>query len=149
MLSPHARTALGVAPGLDHSEAVAHVETLRRGWDAFNVRDFAGAVQYLHPDGAAFPAARQHNLRGRAEVRRFLERVSYAWQRVTVELREVVVAPDGRLLAVEGWHLQGRDGIELETMVITVYAFRDGLVGRLDGFLDRARALEKIGRPQH
>ncbi len=146
MFSRHARTAVGVAPSLDHSEAVAHVEMLRRGWAAFNIRDFAGAVEYLHPDGAAYPAAARRSLRGRAEVRRFLERISDAWQRATVELREVIVAPDGRLLAVEGWHLQGRDGIEIETMVITVYAFRDGLVGRLDGFLDRARALETIGR---
>ena len=149
MFSRHARTAVGIAPSLDHSEAEAHVQTLRLGWDAFNVRDFAGAVQYLHPDGVAFPAAVKRSLRGRADVRRFLERISDAWQRATVELREVVVAPDGRLLAVESWHLQGREGLEIETMVITVYAFRDGLVERLDGFLDRAKALEQIRRPQY
>jgi hypothetical protein len=77
-------------------------------------------------------------------VRRFLEKVSNTWQDVTVELREVSAAPGGRLLAIEGWHMQDRDGIELQTMVVTVYAFRDGLVAQLNGFHDRATALEAL-----
>ena len=137
----------------DTVDAIEHLEAVRRGWRAFNHRDFAGAVQYLHPDGQAFPVARLRQpreggnaglLRGREQVRQFLETVSNAWERVTVQLGEVIVAPDGRLLAVEGWHVQGRDGIEVETMVVTVYAFRDGLVARLDSFLDRAKALEAL-----
>lgn len=145
--------AAHLGPEEDHIDALGHVEALRRGWRAFNHRDFAGAVQYLHPDGQAFPVARLRQprdagnaglLRGREQVKQFLEMVSNAWERVTVQLEEVVVAPDGRLLAVEGWHIHGRDGIEVETMVVTVYAFRDGLVARLDSFLDRAKALEAL-----
>ena len=79
-------------------------------------------------------------------MRRFLEKVSNAWQGVTVDLREVTAAPNGRLLAVEGWHMQDQNGIELETMVITIYAFRDGLVAQLHGFLDRPTALEALAR---
>jgi ketosteroid isomerase-like protein len=144
-----------VGPEQDHIDAVGHVEAVRRGWQAFNRRDFAGAVRYLHPDGQAFPVARVRQpggagndglLRGREQVKQFLEMVSNAWERVTVQLEEVIVAPDGRLLAVEGWHVHGRDGIEVETMVVTVYAFRDGLVARLDSFLDRAKALEAFTR---
>jgi ketosteroid isomerase-like protein len=157
MFRRRARTAVAVAahvgPEQDHIDALGHVEAVRRGWQAFNHRDFAGAVQYLHPDGQAFPVVRLRQprgggnaglLRGREQVRQFLEMVSNAWERVTVQLEEVVVAPDGRLLAVEGWHVHGRDGIEVETMVVTVYAFRDGLVARLDSFLDRAKALEAL-----
>jgi ketosteroid isomerase-like protein len=152
-----ARIAVAVAahpgPEQDHIDALGHVEAIRSGWRAFNRRDFAGAVQYLHPDGQAFPVARPRHpreggnaglLRGREQVRQFLETVSNAWERVTVQLGEVIVAPDGRLLAIEGWHIHGRDGIEFETMVVTVYAFRDGLVARLDSFLDRAEALEAL-----
>ena len=111
-------------------------------------------MQYLHPDGEAFLAPGRRDLggagdarrlRGRDEVRRFLEQVSNAWHRVTVELREVLVGPDGRLLAVEGWHIQGR-GIEVATRTITVYTFSDELVARLDGFVGRAEALEALGR---
>lgn len=157
MFRRRARTAVAVAAHAgreqDHIDALGHVEAVRRGWQAFNHRDFAGAVQYLHPDGQAFPVARLRQprgggsagvLRGREQVRQFLEMLSDAWERVTVQLEEVVVAPDGRLLAVEGWHVHGRDGIEVETMVVTVYAFRDGLVARLDSFLDRAKALEAL-----
>jgi ketosteroid isomerase-like protein len=157
MFRRRARIAVAVAaqvgPEQHHIDAVAHVEAVRRGWQAFNHRDFAGAVQYLHPDGRAFPVARLRQpreggnagqLRGREQVKQFLEMVSNAWEQVTVQLGAVVVAPDGRLLAVEGWHVQGRDGIEVETMVVTVYAFRDGLVARLDSFLDRAKALEAL-----
>jgi ketosteroid isomerase-like protein len=157
MFRRRARTAVAVAahagPEQDHIDALGHLEAVRRGWQAFNHRDFAGAVQYLHPDGQAFPVARLRQsleggnaglLRGREQVRQFLEMVSNAWERVTVQLEEVVVARDGRLVAVEGWHVHGRDGIEVETMVVTVYAFRDGLVARLDSFLDRAKALEAL-----
>jgi ketosteroid isomerase-like protein len=144
----------GIAQG--GADAVAHVKAVRRGWEAFNRRDFDGAVQYLHPDGEAFPAAGLRDprgvgnagrLRGREEVRRYLEKVGNAWQRVTVEPREVTLSPAGRLLVVEDWRIHDRDGIQLETMTITVYAFRDGLVARLDGFLDRATALEALGSP--
>jgi ketosteroid isomerase-like protein len=135
------------------ADAVTHVSAIRQGWEAFNRRDFDGAVRYLHPEGEAFPVARRDRgsgncrpLRGRDEVRRFLEKVSNAWQGVTVDLREVTAAPNGRLLAVEGWHMQHQNGIELETMVITIYAFRDGLVARLHGFLDRPTALEALAR---
>ena len=142
----------------NRGDAVAHVDAVRRGWAAFNDRDFEGAVQYLHPDGEALPVAGRRDpswsgstgrLRGREEVMRFLEKVGDAWQRVTVDLREVIVGPDDRLLVVESWHIDDREGVELQTMVITVYAFRDGLVARLEGFVDRATALEALGSPTH
>jgi len=145
-----ARTAVAVAANVD---AFGHVEAVRCGWEAFNHRDFAGAVRYLHPDGEAFPTSSRRDprgggnagrLRGRDEVSQFLEKMSNTWQHVTVELREVIVAPDGRLLAVESWHIQVH-GIDVEAMIVTVYAFRDGLVARLAAFLDREEALDAVG----
>ena len=134
-------------------DAVAHLEVVRRGWGAFNCRDFAGAVQYFHPDGEAFLAsgrrdpsapADDRRLHGRDEVRRFLEEFSSAWPRITVDLKEVLAGLDGRLLGVEGWQIEGQ-GIEVATRTVTVYAFRDGLVARLDRYVDRAKALEGLG----
>ena len=134
-------------------DAVAHLEVVRRGWGAFNCRDFAGAVQSFHPDGEAFlPSGRRdpsapaddRRLHGRDEVRRFLEEFSSAWPRITVELKEVLAGLDGRLLGVEGWQIEGQ-GIEVATRTVTVYAFRDGLVARLDRYVDRAKALEGLG----
>jgi ketosteroid isomerase-like protein len=160
MFGRRASTAVAVAanpgPEQDHVDAMGHVVAIRRGWEAFNRGDFAGAVEYLHPDGQAFPVGGLRtprggqdagHLRGREQVRQFLVAVSKAWERVTVELEEVIVAPGGRLLAVEGWHIHGGDGIEVETMVVTVYAFRAGLVARLDSFLDRAEAFDALSWP--
>ena len=137
----------------DTVDAIEHLEAVRRGWRAFNHRDFAGAVRYFHPDGEAFLVRGRRDpeggvnagpLRGRDEVRRFLEELSNAWQRVTVELREVLVSPDGRLMAVEGWQIEGPE-IAVATKTITVYTCRDGLVARLEGFVHKAKALEGLG----
>ena len=68
MFGRRARIAVAVAAHVgseqDHIDAFGHVEAVRRGWQAFNRRDFAGAVQYLHPDGQAFPVARLRQPRG-------------------------------------------------------------------------------------
>ncbi len=77
-------------------------------------------------------------------MRRFLEELSSAWPRITVDLKEVLAGLDGRLLGVEGWQIEGQ-GIEVATRTVTVYAFRDGLVARLDRYVDRAKALEGLG----
>ena len=41
--------------------------------------------------------------------------------------------------------MRGRDGIEIDTEVNDLYAFRDGLIVRIDGFRDSADALEAAG----
>jgi hypothetical protein len=53
--------------------------------------------------------------------------------------------PDGRILAVENWRVRGRDGIEIDTELTDLYAFRAGLIVRVDGFRDRAEAFEAAG----
>jgi hypothetical protein len=41
--------------------------------------------------------------------------------------------------------VRGRDGIEIDTELTDVYAFRDSLIVRVDGFRDKAKALEAVG----
>ena len=58
-----ARPAVVVAPNPDRPREIAHgradtathVSAIRRGWEAFNRRDFDGAVRYLHPEGEPSP----------------------------------------------------------------------------------------------
>jgi len=66
------------------------------------------------------------------------------WQAVTVEFEEVAEATGDRVLAVEHWRTRGRDGIEIVTTITNIYAFRDGLIVRVDGFLEKADALEAV-----
>jgi ketosteroid isomerase-like protein len=67
------------------------------------------------------------------------------WETITVEHRELIDGPDDRVLAVERWVFRGRDGIELELELPNLYTFRDGLILRIDGFTDRAEALQAAG----
>jgi ketosteroid isomerase-like protein len=131
-----------------------NVEVVRHVYDAFNRGDFASAVEYLHPDGEIYPGVvgldppgggSATRLHGREELRRFFEDLVATWEWVSVKLREVIDAPDGRVLAVESWLIRGRGGIEVDTRIIDVYAFRDGLIARVDGYLNRSEALEAVG----
>jgi ketosteroid isomerase-like protein len=131
-----------------------NVEVVRRVYEAFNRRDFARAAHYLHPDGDIYPGVvgldppgggSGNHLHGREQLQRFFQDLGDSWDAVTVEFEELVVAPDGRVLAVEHWRMRGRDGIEVDTRIIDVYAVRDGLIVRVDGFLDRTDALEAVG----
>jgi ketosteroid isomerase-like protein len=131
-----------------------NVEVVRRVYDAFNRGDFASAAGHLHPDGEIYPGVvgldppgggSATRLHGRVELRRFFEDLGATWESVSVTLGEVIEAPDGRVLAVESWLIRGRDGIEVDTRIIDVYAFRDGLITRVDGYLDRREALEAVG----
>jgi ketosteroid isomerase-like protein len=78
-------------------------------------------------------------------VRQFFEALFNTWEKVTVELEEILKGAGGRVLGVEQWHTRGRGGIDVGTKIFDVYTFRDGLVVRVDGFLDKAGALQAAG----
>ena len=129
-----------------------NVEVVRRLHDAFRRRDFETAVGYCHPEVEIYPALETADtdpsdipVRGRDGMKAFFETIYEPWQEMTVELQEVRDDPDDRVLAVERWHTRGRDEIAIDTMLIDVYSFRDGLVVRVDGFRDKAEALEAVG----
>lgn len=117
--------------------------------EAFNRRDFDTAVRFAHPEVELHPALHELDVRsayrGRGELREFMETITDAWDEYVVEAQEILVAPDGRVLAVESWHARGRDGIEFDFELTDVYEFRDGLIVRIAGFRDRADALEAAG----
>jgi ketosteroid isomerase-like protein len=125
-----------------------NVEILRRLHRALNRGDLDNAVQHLHPDVELRPgivAPDQSSLyRGRDGVKQFFATVYAAFEEQRIDIGEIIEAGD-RVLAVEGWRVRGRDGIELDFEVIDVYTFRDGLIVRADGFVDRDEALEAAG----
>jgi ketosteroid isomerase-like protein len=130
-----------------------NVAIIRRHYEAFNRRDLGTLTQYHHPEVELYPGAvgpdpetgSRGRFRGREEVVQFFQSITDILEAVTVEIEEIIEAPGDRVLAVEWWRVRGRDGIEVETEIIDVYAFRDGLIVRCDGFLDRAEALEAAG----
>ena len=126
-----------------------NLDSLRRLSEAFGRRDFDRAIQGVAEDVELRPAVEGIDVdtlvRGRVELRGFWERINEAWETLTFELTDVREAPGERLVAFERWHVSGRDGLKLEFEIITVYTFRDGLVTRIDGFRDTAKALEAVG----
>jgi ketosteroid isomerase-like protein len=129
-----------------------NVDVLQRVLDALQRRDFETASTYADPDIEIYPAlegvdtdAGAIPYRGRAGMKRFLEGIYEPWQEMAVELEETIAAPGERIVAVERWHTRGRDGIAIDTMLIDVYSFREGLIVRVDGFTRKAEALEAVG----
>ena len=129
-----------------------NVEVVRRLLDAFQRRDFETAVRYAHPEVEIHPALETADtdpgdlpVRGRDGMKAFFEAIYEPWQEMAVELQEVMAAPGDRVLAIERWHTRGRDGIAIDTILIDVYSFREGLVVRVEGFRDKAEALEAAG----
>jgi ketosteroid isomerase-like protein len=109
------------------------VEVIRRLYEAVNRRDYATAVEYLHPSVEVSPAVvgfdpaeagSTERWVGREGVRRTFEDLGATWQTVTVEIEEVTEVAGGRVLALEQWRTRGRDGIELVAAISDVYAFR-------------------------
>jgi ketosteroid isomerase-like protein len=126
-----------------------NVETLRAFYEAFNRADFDDAVRYDHPEVEIYPAVGgeldfPRLYRGHDGFRQFWERVHEGFK-VTVKIEEVHEAAEDRVLQVELWCPHGRDGIETEIEVSDLYTFRDGLIVRIDGFTDKAHALEAAG----
>ena len=126
-----------------------NVEIIERLYAAFTRRDFDDAVRYLHRDFEISPAISGPDwlsqYRGREGAREFFGAITEVWETLTVEFKETVEAPGDRIVAVENWRSGGRDGIAIDFQLTEVYAFRDGLIVRIEGFTDRAEALEAAG----
>jgi ketosteroid isomerase-like protein len=123
-----------------------NIESLRALIDAFNRRDFEAAVQYAHPEVELRPGLTELDVspryRGREELRHFFETISEAWESYVVTPEEILTAPGDRVLAVERWRAVGRGGLEFDLELCDLFTFRDGLIVRIDGFRDKAEALE-------
>jgi hypothetical protein len=62
-----------------------------------------------------------------------------------VEIQEAIEADEGQVLPVEHWAPRSSQGVETPFALGTIYAFQDGLVLRLEGFRDPAKARAAAG----
>jgi ketosteroid isomerase-like protein len=126
-----------------------NVENLSAMYEAFNRRDFDDALQYMDPElefnpGVIAPDQDEQFL-GHRGWRKFIRIAIEAWETVSVETKERIDTEDGRILCVDLWRFGGRQGIEIERELPTLYTFRDGLLVRIDGFIHKAEALAAAG----
>jgi limonene-1,2-epoxide hydrolase len=125
------------------------IETLRAFVEAFNRKDFDDAVRYLHPEVEIYPAIGgemdvSRRYRGRDEGRQLLEMITDGVE-PHVEIEDAIEAEEGQVLLVEHWSPRSSQGVETQFELATVYTFQDGLVVRLEGFRDPAKARAAAG----
>jgi ketosteroid isomerase-like protein len=122
-------------------------------YDAFNRGDIDQAIAQLHPkvevrlamDPIEPVAGSRREIRGPDGVREFFDLLDTSWERATVEIKRVVEGKENRAIAFETWSVRGLQGIEIDTELVDVYGFRDGLIASCDGFRDKNEALAAFG----
>ncbi|MGH2979962.1 MAG: nuclear transport factor 2 family protein [Solirubrobacterales bacterium] len=126
------------------------LERLRRGYDAWNRRDWEELFSLLHPDMEWMPMEGTllgGPFRGHDQVREFLETLMDAWDEFRIELEDLVERDD-QVLAFVRVRSRARDsGIELDERWAHLWTARDGLAARLQVFSDRRAATEAFGLP--
>jgi ketosteroid isomerase-like protein len=82
---------------------------------------------------------------GREGLLQFLRRgFEEVWEEWRFVPNEIIEGPDGVLAAV---HNSGRSktGVEVEMEIFQVFRFRDGMIIRVAGYLDRGEAFKAVG----
>ena len=126
-----------------------NVEIARRAFDNFNRRELATAVRAFDPDAEWIPylaALEEHTYRGRERIEAMWREVLRDFPDFRIELMEVVAdRGDSIVVEVEFQGMGRASGAGTRTAVFQVASFRDGKVARVEGFRDRAEALEAVG----
>lgn len=122
---------------------------IRAGMDAWNRRDWDGALERAAPDieldNSSNRAEWRGVHRGHDEVKRLWQRFTEPWESVRIEVEEFISAPaDGVITRLTGYFL-GRDGIEVTTRTNWAWQFRDGELVRMYVFNDLDDALAAVG----
>ena len=130
--------------------STANEEILRLMFEAWNRREFEAAVLRYVDEDVEFhpglqPPGENTQYAGRDGVREWVRNVNDAWIAVSVERRETIELASDRILSIDLWRFEGRDGIEVEEELPTAYTFRDGLIVQIDGFTNRAEAFRALG----
>jgi ketosteroid isomerase-like protein len=126
-----------------------NVEVARRAFDSFNRRELAAAVEAFDPDAEWIPylaALEEHTYRGRDQIEAMWRDVLRDFPDFRIELMEVVTDRGDTIVVKVEFQGMGRaSGADTRTTVFQVASFRDGKVTRVQGFRDRAEALEAVG----
>jgi len=127
------------------------VQTLREGYAALNRGEWDRTDEFLHPEiswhfiegqGPDTP----DTLRGRTEIVEFWSTFFTAWQAWEMAPKDIVEAPNGKILVSLQFHARGAgSGIPMELDYWQVIDMREGMVYRVDNYLSRERAREACG----
>jgi hypothetical protein len=106
-------------------------------------------LELLDPEVELYPGIRapDQDTRyvGREAWQEFIQGAFEAWESVDIEPKERLEATGDRILAIDLWRFSGREGIEIQSELPTLFAFRQELIVRIDGFTEMAEALDAAG----
>jgi ketosteroid isomerase-like protein len=125
-----------------------NLELARAAIDAWNRGDIDGLLATRHPEfewhtTGVFPGL-DPIYRGHEGSRKFERDFRAIWESLTFEVDEFHESGD-RVAALGTFEARGRDGMHIRRPVASVTTFRDGLVVRIDSYMDWDEALKAIG----
>jgi ketosteroid isomerase-like protein len=126
-----------------------NVEIVRRSTEAYSRGDLDETLESWAPD-AVLDWSNSRGLeaavvRGRGEIRAYLERFIETFEEVRIELEDILEVEEGVLIAENLAHVRGRDGIETTARSAWLITLRNGQQTSLTLYQSKADALEAAG----
>lgn len=127
-----------------------NLEIVRGFVDCWTRLDWDGLAAFVDPDverlatvGGIDPGPA---VRGVDQIRRDYEQSEEAWEAHWLELDELIDCGGDRVVIFHREHQRGKgSGVELQIDAAVIVDLRDGRIVRIQGYLDRAAALEAAG----
>jgi ketosteroid isomerase-like protein len=127
-----------------------NVEVARRAYDAFLRSDWSSMSEVVDPDGEFHGTVggleEGRIARGVQGFRDVFEKEDLAaWEERRFEPEDFIDAGDCVVVLQREYRRGKGSGLELETETAVVFEVRGGRVVRIQGYMDRALALEAVG----
>jgi ketosteroid isomerase-like protein len=126
-----------------------NVEIVRQVYECVDQRRWDGMAELLDPDveqhGTVGGLDEGNVVRGPSDIRQMYESEAEAWDRQRIQPERLIDAGD-RVVVFQREYQRGRgSGLELVVETASVIDLRNGRIVRIQGYMDRAAALEAAG----
>jgi ketosteroid isomerase-like protein len=129
--------------------AQENVEIVRRATEAYSRGDLDGTLESWAPnallDWSNSRGLEAGVVRGRDEIRRYMERFLELFEEVRIEFEDLTEVKEGVVVADNLARVRGRDGIETQARSTWLITLQDGQQTSLTLYQTRAEALEAAG----
>jgi ketosteroid isomerase-like protein len=127
------------------------LEIVRQAYECVNSGDWECMAELVDPDveqpGTVGGLEESNLAQGLSEIRQLYENDEEAWGEYRIDSEKVIEAGD-KVVVFQREYQRGRSsGIEIVTETAAIIYLRDARIVRMQGYLDRAAALEAAGLP--
>jgi uncharacterized protein len=124
------------------------LDTVRRGYDAFNRRDVETLLEAFHPEAEWHPLLAElggRTYRGHEGVRSMIEEIDDSWDSFRTEVERIVDAGEHIFVFAHTSARGKASGVEADLDVVTVVEMRDGRALRVWSYATLEEALAAAG----